>query len=115
MRVLVCGGRNFNDVSLLNRTLDAMHAAARITTVIHGTYRGADTLAGEWASEHNIRVDAYVPDWDQFGSAAGPKRNARMLSEGNPQLVIAFAGGRGTADMVKQAKLAGVPVKLIPN
>jgi predicted Rossmann-fold nucleotide-binding protein len=34
-----------------------------------------------------------------------------MLSEGKPDLVIAFPGGRGTADMIRQAKEAGVPVR----
>jgi hypothetical protein len=33
-----------------------------------------------------------------------------MLDEGKPDLVIAFPGGRGTADMVKKARRAGVEV-----
>lgn len=46
------------------------------------------------------------------GKAAGPIRNQRMLDEGKPDLVVAFPGGRGTADMVRRAKAAGVPVRL---
>jgi hypothetical protein len=33
-----------------------------------------------------------------------------MLDEGKPDLVVAFPGGTGTADMVKRAELAGVKV-----
>jgi phosphoribosylformylglycinamidine (FGAM) synthase-like amidotransferase family enzyme len=33
-----------------------------------------------------------------------------MLDESMPHLVIAFPGGRGTADMVKRSKAAGVHV-----
>jgi len=33
-----------------------------------------------------------------------------MLAEGEPDAVLAFPGGRGTADMVRRAKRAGVPV-----
>jgi len=33
-----------------------------------------------------------------------------MLDEGKPDLVVAFDGGRGTANMVKQAKAAGIQV-----
>ena len=33
-----------------------------------------------------------------------------MLDEGKPDLVIAFPGGRGTADMVRKANRAGVKV-----
>jgi hypothetical protein len=33
-----------------------------------------------------------------------------MLEEGKPDLVVAFPGGRGTANMVKQARAAAVKV-----
>jgi hypothetical protein len=33
-----------------------------------------------------------------------------MLAEGEPDLVVAFPGGRGIANMVKQARAAGVEV-----
>lgn len=44
------------------------------------------------------------------GRAAGPIRHQRMLDEGMPDLVLALPGGRGTADMVRHATLAGVEV-----
>jgi hypothetical protein len=33
-----------------------------------------------------------------------------MLDEGTPDMVVAFPGGRGTADMKMRARLAGVEV-----
>jgi Lhr-like helicase len=33
-----------------------------------------------------------------------------MIDEGKPDLVIAFPGGRGTADMVGRARKAGIRV-----
>jgi hypothetical protein len=36
-----------------------------------------------------------------------------MLDEGKPDLVLAFPGGRGTRNMVGQAKRAGVPVEIV--
>ena len=36
-----------------------------------------------------------------------------MLDEGKPDLVVAFPGGTGTADMIRRAKKAGVEVKEI--
>jgi hypothetical protein len=35
------------------------------------------------------------------------------LRKGKPDLVIAFPGGRGTADMVARARKAGVPVEVV--
>lgn len=108
MRVLVCGGRDFTDRALLFDALDKFNAAAPIDCIIHGDARGADQLAGDWASERNICCDIYPANWDRDGKAAGPIRNRLMLTDGRPDQVIAFPGGRGTADMVKQAKAAGV-------
>jgi hypothetical protein len=36
--------------------------------------------------------------------------SGRCSSKGKPDLVVAFPGGRGTANMVKQARAAGVAV-----
>lgn len=110
MRVLVCGGRNFQDAALLNATLDNLHALDEITLVIHGAARGADTLAGRWGAKNNIRVDAYPAHWDEHGKAAGPIRNGEMLRWSRPDMVVAFPGDVGTADMVKKARAAGVTV-----
>ncbi len=55
--------------------------------------------------------EVYEADWHEHGRAAGPIRNARMIAEGRPDLVIAFPGGRGTADMVSRARKAGIEVR----
>ncbi len=49
-RLLVTGGRDFADRDLLYATLDRLHAEHNIIVVIHGDAKGADRLAGEWAS-----------------------------------------------------------------
>ena len=38
-----------------------------------------------------------------------------MLDHGKPDIVVAFPGGRGTADMVKRAEDAGVRVIRVPS
>ncbi|MBB5222740.1 hypothetical protein HNP73_002676 [Amaricoccus macauensis] len=110
MRVFVCGGRGFTDRESLRSALDRIASGARIDVVIHGDAAGADRLAGEWARLSGIRELAFPADWERHGRAAGPIRNRRMLVEGEPDLVVAFPGGRGTANMMRQARAAGVPV-----
>ena len=80
--------------------------------MIHGDASGADRLAGEWAKERCIEVLARPAEWKKHGRAAGPIRNQAMLAE-KPQLVVAFPGGKGTADMVAKAKKAGLEVVVI--
>ena len=113
-RVLVCGGRDFVDHARVRAVLDHYHNDNPFSVVIHGAARGADTLAAEWADARSIRVLPFPADWDGHGRSAGHIRNAQMLREGKPDVVIAFPGGRGTANMIDQAERAGVPVLRIP-
>lgn len=109
-RVLVCGGRDYKDREQLFRVLDAAHLANPIICLIHGAAQGADALATHWASGRGVPRNAYPPGWIEHGKAAGPIRNKQMLDEGKPHIVIAFPGGKGTANMIQQAEAAGVPV-----
>lgn len=110
MRILVCGGRDFAGVELLFGALDGIHRARPIMHVVHGTARGADTMAGRWARTNGIAVTSYPADWKRHGKAAGAIRNRVMLKQENPDVVIAFPGGKGTENMVKIARKAGVEV-----
>lgn len=128
VRVLVCGGRTWgvnvegmrpvearSEWDFLFRTLDDLHKNDPIDTLIHGGAPGADHVASLWSisrgascpGRRTYRVEA---DWVSFGKAAGPIRNQRMLDDHKPDLVVAFPGGAGTADMVRRARKAGVDV-----
>lgn len=109
MRVLITGGRDFGDREMLWLALDRLNAKHGFTLLIHGDAKGADRLAGEWGSARSVPVDAHPADWKRHGRGAGPIRNRKMLEE-KPDLVIAFPGGKGTADMVAVAKAAGLQV-----
>lgn len=110
MRILVCGGRDYDDRKALFRALDALLAEVPVELVIHGAARGADTLAGQWAIERNIPVMPFPAKWKTFGNAAGPIRNQEMLDDGKPDGVVVFPGGTGTADMKRKAEKAGLRI-----
>ena len=110
--IIVCGGRDFTNFAAVCDALDAIHAETPVKAVIHGNARGADCLAGIWARTRNVKCWPVPAQWKKFGKAAGPKRNQAMLGM-NPRLVVAFLGGRGTADMIRRAEKADIPVKRI--
>lgn len=110
MRVLVCGGRNYSDMDRVNAVLDKLNREAGIDHLIQGGANGADKLAMDWAYFRNVPFQTFKADWENYGTMAGPLRNQLMLDQGEPDVVIAFAGGRGTADMVKKARRAGIEV-----
>lgn len=112
MKVLVCGGRLYDDRETLFTIMDALHQNRRgpVSLLVHGNANGADALAKEWASSRGLLQRWWAADWKTHGNGAGPIRNQKMLDEGKPDLVVAFPGGRGTADMVARATRAGVEV-----
>jgi hypothetical protein len=111
MRVLVCGGRGYSNVERVYEVLDGLHHSKPITCIIEGGAKGADYLACRWSAARGLDQHfRFSADWELHGKAAGPKRNQRMIDEGKPDIVVAFPGGTGTADMVMRAKAAGIPV-----
>lgn len=114
MKVLVTGGRNFSDRVLLFKSLDEIHTEYGFDTLIHGGAKGADSLSGEWAKTKDIKVLVFPADWKRYGKSAGMIRNKQMINE-LPNLVIAFPGGKGTANMVRIAEKSEIKVIIIGN
>lgn len=118
-RILVCGGRAYNDAAALDAELSMRACHCPKFSLITGydpdwsKFQGADQLAFEWAIAHGHAVFPFPAPWKLHGRSAGPLRNARMLTCGRPSMVVAFPGGDGTANMVKQARAAGVFVREI--
>jgi hypothetical protein len=108
---LICGGRDYRNINQFNTVMEQITAERGGTErLIHGGATGADRLASLYAKSWGIKCTSYPANWRNLGKAAGPIRNQQMIDEGKPDLVIAFPGGRGTADMVRRAKAAGIEV-----
>jgi len=110
MRLIVCGGRDFKNISRINHVLYVVHSKRPITLLIEGGAAGADRLAREWAIANGIPYQTFNADWKAHGKAAGPIRNGKMIHEGKADGVLAFPGGRGTANMVQQGLENGLKV-----
>jgi NADPH:quinone reductase-like Zn-dependent oxidoreductase len=129
MRLLVCGGRNYakwcpiKKVALWSQFIDQQCVVwgaikdkldscspAESKVIISGGATGVDSSAIDFADAHYIECEIYPADWDKLGKRAGLIRNQQMLDEGKPDHVLAIMGGNGTADMVRRAEKAGIPV-----
>lgn len=132
IRLLVCGSRHWADIEIIRRELSRYPPG---TVVIHGdngydagdrmlfsrpdaeAVRGADKLAGAVAAELGLEVLRFPAEWKRYGGSAGPRRNTQMLREGQPTEALTFhpdaepAGGTG--DMVRKARAAGLPVRVV--
>lgn len=110
MRVIICGGRKWCELKYSYYVLDFINKKLHnITTVIQGGAFGADALAAHWAFDRKIECLEYPADWDRYGKSAGMIRNKQMLEE-KPDLIIAFPGGKGTANMINIARKANIKI-----
>lgn len=119
LRVIVAGGRDFNDKELLTKTLDGYLCGTRDKLVIiSGHAKGADMLGEEYAKEHSLKLKIFPADWKSYGNQAGFLRNtqmARYASEDYNGTLIAFWDGKsnGTKHMIEEAKLHNMEIIII--
>lgn len=116
MRVLVSGSRDWTNTTLILECLKALYYDG-YDTLIEGEAKGADTIAKNCGRYLGMTVLPFPADWKKYRRAAGPIRNQKMLTDGKPDLVIAFHNNitesKGTKDMIERAKKAGIPCYLI--
>ncbi len=110
MRVVVFGGRDFNNHHMAFKALDIIDEKYGITLVIDGVAAGADKLGHDWACYREKETLRFPAQWAKYGRSAGPIRNRQMLEEGKPDMGVAFPGGTGTEDMKSVLKAAGIKV-----
>lgn len=97
--VIVTGGRHYDDRDKVWAVLNLL----KPEVVIQGGATGADALAKAWAKAQGVGVVQHDADWKTYGYAAGPRRNVEMLEAHPDAVVVAFLGGDGTANCVRNA------------
>lgn len=111
-RVIVCGGREFDDWALLDHVLSEHLLDYWSVTIVQGGAKGADFLARTWARLNCFFMEEYPANWKEYGKAAGHIRN-KIMAEQNIDMVIAFPGGSGTESMKKIAKEKGIELIVV--
>ena len=112
MKLVVTGGRDYQLTDADLEFLDDLARKHGVDELIHGAASGADSAAAAWAERRMIPTRPVPAKWKQFGRAAGPMRNAELVAIAKREgaIVAAFPGNRGTANMIAQARAAGVEV-----
>lgn len=117
--VIVCGGRDFADESLLIERLDRYTAElGKIVVVTGACPTGADMLAERWASRRHHTIMRFHADWDAHGKTAGPIRNREMcvhVAGVRDGFCVAFWDGvsRGTGGMIALVREHGIPLRVV--
>ena len=110
-RILVAGGRDFND---RERTLEILQKNSPESNILlTGGARGADILASRLWGELGGKVEVYRADWDRYGKSAGMIRNIEMFETGLDK-VIAFwdCHSKGTEHSIKLGRKYKIEVEI---
>lgn len=110
MKILVCGGRNYEDKVKLFSILDFALCDFKDLCIIQGEAKGADRYAKLWAIENGVCCIGVSANWTIYDLKAGNIRNGWMIKFCNPDMLLAFPGGKGTLNMINQARKNNIPV-----
>lgn len=132
-RVIVAGGRGFNDfavtVTVLDMVLGKKLRAGEVVQIVSGKASGADTMGERWAHLNKLKVLSFPAPWDdwegkplyqvgtrgdgkKYWKGAGHYRNSQMAD--NAEALVCFWDGRstGTKNMINTARKKGLLVRV---
>lgn len=122
-KILITGGRDFNDYERLEKDILSIVENKDIKNLIlvSGMAKGADSLAVEFYKNYKeVELEEYPAEWENFNEPcirrtnsygkdynvlAGCNRNIKMLKESKPDLVLAYWNkkSKGTKHCIENA------------
>jgi len=113
MKAIVAGGRDYKWNAKDYLLLHEIVVEYSIDEIVSGMATGIDSMGIKYAHENDIKLHECPAEWGKYGRAAGPIRNGYMAYYSD--MLIVWPGGRGTKNMIKQAKEAGIGIIEVIN
>lgn len=129
MKIVICGGRKFDDFKLFKLELDEILEGKSGVVLISGGADGADNMAKNYARRYGYEFQEVLADWEnvtvpgaivktkkdgtQYNKRAGIDRNLKLLAMAD--MIVAFWDGRskGTGHMVQESKRRNIPLVVV--
>jgi hypothetical protein len=115
-KLIVAGGRDFDDYEALCYTLNALATAEfpdKSISIVSGMARGADALGYMFAHKNNIKVYEFPAQWTRYGKSAGFRRNTEMGNFADALIVFWDGESKGTKHMLDYMQQLNKPVYII--
>ncbi len=125
MKVIIAGGRDFDDYELLRKHCDDFfwNALSDDIEIVSGCQvstdkdtgqkYGADYLGEQYAKDNGYPIKPFPANWDKYGKSAGPIRNEEMAMYADTAIIFWDGKSRGTKSMVDFAKKHKLILKII--
>ena len=112
MKLIIAGGRLFDDYKLLESTVQAGYDWG-VVEIVCGEARGADALGRRFGENWLLKVHSFPANWDKYGKSAGYRRNAEMADFADGLLAFWDGKSKGTGHMIDLAKKKGIEVVVV--
>ena len=111
-KLIVAGGRTFNDYELLKTKLDHLLKNKEIgyVEIVSGGAIGADKLGERYANERGFMLKIFSAKWEVYGKSAGYRRNAEMADYADACVVFWDGKSKGSKHMIDLANKKGIRV-----
>lgn len=113
MKLIVAGGRYFNNYPLLKQKIDCLTSGHTIECIICGEARGADSMGRRYAEENNIPILSFPAEWDKYGKSAGYRRNAEMAEQSTHLIAFWDGKSKGTKHMIDIMYKKNLPYRVV--
>lgn len=115
MKVIIAGGRDFNDYNLMIDKLDDIFANLKPIDVeiVCGEANGADKLGKRYGREHDCKIKSFPANWNEYGKSAGYIRNEEMAKYADAAVIFWNKSSKGTKHMIDLAKKYNLKLRII--
>jgi len=113
MKVIIAGGRFFNDYDLLCLKADKILSRQSEIEIVSGAARGADKLGERYAVERGYKITRFPADWNFHGKKAGYLRNVEMAEYADALIAFWDGRSRGTKHMINIAEKQDLLLRVI--
>lgn len=118
MKVVIFGSRQFTNYKVLCTFISYLQTISEpfypITEIVSGRAKGADQLGERWATDNNVPVKIFIPDWAGFGKKAGILRNIEMADYCDAAIGFDMETP-GTTHMINYLRKIGKKLAICPE
>jgi hypothetical protein len=113
VKVIIAGGRDFDDFDLLCKKVDKILSRQDEIEIVSGTARGADKLGERYAELRGYDIKRFPADWGNNGRAAGYMRNEDMADYSDALIAFWDGSSKGTLHMIDTASERGLKIRIV--
>lgn len=112
-KLIIAGGRDFNDYDLLKSKLDRLLQNKTDVEIVSGKARGADSLGERYAREMGYPIKEFPANWNKYGKSAGYIRNKEMAEYADGCVCFWDGDSKGTKHMIDLAEEKNISLRVI--